>query len=295
MKAQQREVNKTWLRRFETIFLLMTGIIVVAISILDFIGVLDDLPWLAKRVPTLTILLISSIASYLILERRNHLDVMQQQSSSTLNKLRDDFHNTISELIQTISDSGVLKPLDVRQNLTEIYRTYFNEANDKIDIIALTSEHPILLHGNNFKEKVETQPCDIRIMILDPESPLWDLRLKDEPGRSRKSIEQIIERSKEFFLKLRNIINPDDCEGSISVRFHNRIPYYAYFRSGNRMVIGLYYAFTYGARSHAIEVLAGSDLFRAFENHFDAMWHGTGTKEIVHISQYSDSQMITTT
>jgi len=49
----------------------------VLISVLDFLGLLDSIPWLANRIPTLVLLLVSVVASYLVVERRNKLDAIE--------------------------------------------------------------------------------------------------------------------------------------------------------------------------------------------------------------------------
>jgi len=50
-----------------------TGVVSVVISVLDFTGILDNVSWLAQRVPALTLLAVGFVASYLILERLNTL------------------------------------------------------------------------------------------------------------------------------------------------------------------------------------------------------------------------------
>lgn len=47
------------------------------VSILDFLGLLQALPWLATRIPTLVLLLISIALGYLVVERRHKLDAIE--------------------------------------------------------------------------------------------------------------------------------------------------------------------------------------------------------------------------
>jgi len=59
-----------WLNSFEIILLSITVILSGLVSILDFLGVLDSVSWLAGRIPTLTLLVIGLMAGYLIIERK---------------------------------------------------------------------------------------------------------------------------------------------------------------------------------------------------------------------------------
>jgi hypothetical protein len=47
------------------------------ISVLDFFGLLESIPWLATRIPTLVLLLVSAVLGYLVVERRNKLDAIE--------------------------------------------------------------------------------------------------------------------------------------------------------------------------------------------------------------------------
>jgi hypothetical protein len=47
------------------------------VSILDLLGLLQSLPWLAVRIPTLILLLVSMILGYLVVERRSKLEAIE--------------------------------------------------------------------------------------------------------------------------------------------------------------------------------------------------------------------------
>jgi hypothetical protein len=261
-----------WLRDFDLVLLSMTGFVVLMITTLDLLGVLDQVLWLKDRIPTITLLMIGSISTYLIIERRSYLD-------------------SLKTLEQTIFGSNVLQPLGIRQKLDVMYKDYFEQATEKIDIIALTLENAMNSHGKDpFRRTILNETCEIRILILDPESPLWMFRAKDERTNSGQSsperAKEMIKRTTQFFEEIRDELDLEKCEGSLTVRKHNRIPYFAYFRADDKMILGLYYSFTFGAKAHTISVAPDSELFNALERHFDELWSCAESKPVIDISYF---------
>jgi len=58
--------------------LIAATVISALVSVLDFLGLLDSIPWLSNRIPTLILLLVSVVLGYLVVERRNKLDVIEK-------------------------------------------------------------------------------------------------------------------------------------------------------------------------------------------------------------------------
>lgn len=79
--------------KIEYALLTMTGIIAVFISVADFAGLLDANSSIARRIPTLTLLSVGIIASYLVLERRGELESI----STTLNAKSEQILEAISQ------------------------------------------------------------------------------------------------------------------------------------------------------------------------------------------------------
>lgn len=109
----------------ETTTLALTIGISIIVSLLDFSGTLDGIPWIGERIPALTLLFVGLTATYLALERRgtiealvvktalNHEQVLQEINISTKNiitalegvELRrylqmSDFYNHFMERLQ---------------------------------------------------------------------------------------------------------------------------------------------------------------------------------------------------
>ena len=91
-----------WLNRFEILLLGATAIISGFVAVLDFLGLLDGIPWLAGRVPTLTLLVSGSVATYLVLERRNQLESMQKESSQQIDRLERALIESTTTIIESL-------------------------------------------------------------------------------------------------------------------------------------------------------------------------------------------------
>lgn len=199
--------------------------------------------------------------------------------------LKEEF---INELKKTLSPN--VKILGLRQNMDNIYLELFRSARKQIDIMALTSEGMMKTYGKHLENKIMTESCDIRILILNYDSKLWDYRIKEEGGSfSRRILEEISKKVLEFYKGISNSIakkvsSNEEIKGSLAVKLHENIPYSAYFRADEKLIVGFYYSYTTGNRSHAIEVSPNSDLFNSLERHFDAIWNKSKTKELINIS-----------
>lgn len=95
-------VENTWRDKAEFALLIAPVVISGLVSIADLLGLLDSIPWLAQRVPTITLLLVGFVAGYLVLERRSVLSAtyadLQRRIDKINQQLDDNLHVTISSL-----------------------------------------------------------------------------------------------------------------------------------------------------------------------------------------------------
>jgi hypothetical protein len=199
--------------------------------------------------------------------------------------------NEFVEQIKTCLEPN-LKIIGLRENMSNHYIKLFNVAKNRIDIIALTSENLIKAYGTQLLEKIKHEYCEIRILILNPESELWDYRIKNEPGASRELVERHFSESEKFYKNLKccksgenKVFHP---LGSLIVKTHNNIPYFAYFRADDETILGLYYSYTVGIKSHAISVSKKDDMFNILERHFNKIWEDSSSQELINISYYQN-------
>jgi len=58
--------------------LIGSAIVMISISLLDFMGLLEHIPWLSERVPIITLLSLSFLLASSVIERRTHIDKVQE-------------------------------------------------------------------------------------------------------------------------------------------------------------------------------------------------------------------------
>ena len=73
--------------KVERVVFSITAVLSILISIADWLGLLDNVPFLAGRIPTLTLLVLGLIAGYLVLERRNKLDHIEKLSVTGVERI----------------------------------------------------------------------------------------------------------------------------------------------------------------------------------------------------------------
>jgi hypothetical protein len=65
--------------RIELIVIYLVSLSVIIISILDFSGALDSLPWLSQRIPIMTLLTVGLVALYLVSQQNRNLKGSEQK------------------------------------------------------------------------------------------------------------------------------------------------------------------------------------------------------------------------
>jgi len=124
--------SSKWLSNFDIILLSATVILSGIVSLLDFLGVLDSIPWLAERVPTLTLLVIGLMAGYLILERKNQLEKMDSNLSNRINDLEQSVQNATTTAIASLK--GVeLTPFESGIDLLNYVTRRLRQAQSQVD------------------------------------------------------------------------------------------------------------------------------------------------------------------
>ncbi|MCP4368052.1 MAG: hypothetical protein GY797_08100 [Deltaproteobacteria bacterium] len=108
MNRKKSGSSPPWINRIETSIIIATAVVSGLVALLDFLGLLDNIPWLQEKVPTLTLLVGGLIAGYLAIERRQQLEPMQEEFRTGISELK----RTNSETASLIIDS--LKGVELR-------------------------------------------------------------------------------------------------------------------------------------------------------------------------------------
>jgi hypothetical protein len=95
-------------RRFESIFIAVLAGIALLVSILDSFRALDGLPWLSKRIPEITLLMVGAILTHLVLtdwySGRELRDAVGE-STAAVRESTDKIHDVVRESTDKIQDA----------------------------------------------------------------------------------------------------------------------------------------------------------------------------------------------
>jgi len=94
-------------QRVERIALLVTAVIAIAVTIADFAGALTGLPWLAQRIPEITLLLVALLVTFVAFEQRDY--------SPRVNSRIDESATHIIEEIKKLHGTEILHFKNVAQ------------------------------------------------------------------------------------------------------------------------------------------------------------------------------------
>jgi len=185
--------------------------------------------------------------------------------------------------------AATVKELGTGQTIGPLYLSAFRKADERVDIIALTFTLGMNAYRNFVVRKVFNDRCHIRILVLDPESPMLEHRAHDEPdkdvSRIRRKLQDTIAHCNglkdEYEYRLKQHEAPT---GSFCLKTYRGIPYFGYSRMDETCYVTLYSGDEYGISSPVVEVSErDSRLFRSLEMHFEALWRREDSKIVVDI------------
>ncbi len=139
MNTKNKSSHSNWLNQLEISILAATAIICIVVTLLDFLGALDSIPWLKDRVPVLILLSVGLIASYIILERRSQLQTIH---NDLLDRTESLSHaQEVSEKFIIRSLQGVaVKSFDSDADCLKYMNERVAQAEKRVDDISWSSE-----------------------------------------------------------------------------------------------------------------------------------------------------------
>lgn len=183
MSSKRLEIGSSWLNQFELLLLGATAIISGLVSLLDFLGVLDGTPWLSDRIPTLTLLAVGLVAAYLVIERRNQLEQMQQESSQGFKELEKTILNSTSTIIDSLA--GIeFKKFETGNELMNYINKRVIEAHSKVDDLSW-SPAVSLRYGLDITKQVN-QKYEERVSKAAKKIVYREVFMFNRPGRAEK-------------------------------------------------------------------------------------------------------------
>jgi hypothetical protein len=93
---------KDWINFLENVVLSGVALISAFVSVADFVGILNKTSWLVQRINTLTLLSISLVAAYLVIERRRHLERLSLDNRNGFENLTKIIEKSTSTAIESL-------------------------------------------------------------------------------------------------------------------------------------------------------------------------------------------------
>lgn len=91
--------------KIERTALITTIALSLIISMLDFVGVLENASWLANRIPSFILLVVAVIAGYLVSERYGKLERIEQSISSNTEKILSSLSGVEAKIIPSAEEA----------------------------------------------------------------------------------------------------------------------------------------------------------------------------------------------
>ena len=78
---------KTFLNNLEIIIIGIIAILSILISILDFVGALNSIPWMSQRIHIMTLLTVGTVTLYLLSQRKRNITKLEVLTLHSLKKI----------------------------------------------------------------------------------------------------------------------------------------------------------------------------------------------------------------
>jgi hypothetical protein len=116
-----------------------------------------------------------------------------------------------------------------------------------------------------------------RLLMLAPDSEITKQRGIEEGINLQAKIRESIRQLHRISEQIQENINGQACRGRLEVRTFNSIPYFAYLRCDDSVLLGLYYSHVPGIQSEVIRFQKGdSSIFTKVQSHFEKLWTEPG-------------------
>ena len=221
---------------------------------------------------------------------------LEEENSS---EIAEKVHEKFSQV--PIMQSGIKQVAKVRRGFQGYYHWALNDDLHELFIAGRSVLHRIDADfkkrnlgsaASRLAEKIQNG-ADITILFFDPRSEIIE-RLATEEGQSLKDmltdIKTTLSICKELqdeLLKKRSI-NP---RGKLSIRVYDQIPYFAFHKEDEIMIVGFYFSTTKGYQSAAFEVL-GKENQEFFRGHFSSIYSKSIGNTVLELNPHGGTPMM---
>jgi len=229
----------------------------------------------------------------------NEFAIKPYQEEENSKEIAEKVHRKFSEM--PIMQSGIRQVARVRRGFHGYYHWALNDSLQELFIAGRSVLHRI---DKDFKtrqlgsaaerlaDKIQIG-TEVTILFFDPRSEAIE-RLATEEGQSLREMLTDIRTSlsvcRELFgiLSDKKNLNP---KGKLSIRVYDQIPYFAFHKEDEKMIVGFYFSTTKGYQSAAFEILGeGNQEF--FRGHFSSIFNKSLDNNILELSQHGGTPVM---
>lgn len=291
-ESQKQEVKSTWLLSYGLFF---TGLFFVLLSVLGS-EVWKWPVWLSAFVRDVGLLLSAVMAGSLLHERFLRDEMVRFTGEEVARRLDSKIPEVeVSALLtaravhQLFKESppemtGLRLVAQRRRNFSGYYR-WVNERTPQdlffagrsvlhridADIKANTANSNSSAEGVILRRLKEGSK--VRILFLDPRTDIME-RLASEEGQRLEAMLGDVSTSLQICRRLNDLLAQEPAPLSpgaeLTIRVYNRVPYFAYHRQDNDVIVGFYFSSGIGSSSAAYEAI-DEDTKRQFGAHFERL------------------------
>jgi hypothetical protein len=300
--AKRSEKKQTWFLSYGLFF---TGLFLIMLSVLGS-EVWKWEIWISAFVRDIGLLMSAVMAGTLLHERllRDEMIKFTGEELSTildakipnLEKAAELTAHTVHELFrQSPPEMTGLRLVAPRRRNFSGYYGWVNERNPQELFFAGRS----VLHRIDADIKINTanrtssaeniilrrlkEGSKIRVLFLDPRTNIIE-RLAKEEGQRLEAMVGDVATSLEICKRLYDLIR-DECESispraELTIRTYDKVPYFAYHRQDNNVIVGFYFSSSIGSSSAAYD-LVDEETKQLFGAHFDRILSEAGPNSLL--------------
>lgn len=260
---------------------LMSGLVLILLSIvLRNNESLKENEWLPSVIMELGVVMTSVMTLELI-----HLNFLREETiDDAVNKIK----NELLDKLKNENIDGLRLVAGKRSGYEGFYKWIFNKDMKDLFFAGRSVLHSMnrdvlkLCNNKGLEEYILDklkQGAQINILFIDPRDNVFNDIIQEESGNQRTNnlhnkLKQDVKESIEICEKIGNLIlnyKGENLCGTINIKVSNTIPYYAYHRQGNEILIGFYHLSHVGGDS-GIYITTDKITKQQFEDHFNALW-----------------------
>lgn len=164
---------------------------------------------------------------------------------------------------QTYEDFGLITVTGPRSD-KDLYRRHMMRCRSSFDIMGHSLSRLYDDLGRDLLPEMDSRGVKIRILLLDPDSPLIHYREKEEPSPERVNLSAEIRKAAECYMRL-GLSN-------LKIRYYDCTPTVTYQRLDSVVFAAPYFVGISSGRQSALVLRSDQDLAIAYQTHFEYVW-----------------------